>query len=152
MPSTDRIEKEVLLHAPRPRVWAAIGDSEQFGAWFRCRFEGPFEAGKELHGTITEPDWDGTPFVVFVERVEPERHLSFRWHAEDVDLEGDYADAATTLVSFDLEDAPGGTLLRIVESGFDALDPGVGPEKRDRNDEGWSIQAERIAQYVGDAE
>lgn len=150
MSSTDRIEKEVLLRAPRSRVWAAVGDAAEFGAWFRCRFEGPFEAGRELRGTITEPEWDGTPFVIFVERVEPERHLSFRWHAADVDLEGDYSDAPTTLVSFDLEDAPGGTRLRIVESGFDALRGDVGSAARERNDGGWSIQADRIAEYVGD--
>lgn len=149
MPSSDRIVKEVLLRAPRERVWAAIGDADEFGAWFRCRFEGPFEPGTELRGTITEPDWDGTPFVVFVERVEPGHHLSFRWHAAGVDPEGDYAHGATTLVSFDLEDAEGGTLLRIVESGFDVLPGDVGPGARERNDKGWSIQAERIAEHVG---
>jgi hypothetical protein len=57
----------------------------------------------------------------------------------------------TTLVSFDLEDAPEGTRLRIVESGFDALPPGVGVGARERNAEGWAIQAERISEHVAKA-
>lgn len=151
MSSSDRIEKDVVLPAPRSRVWAAIGDSAEFGAWFNCRFEGPFEAGKELRATLQEPGYEGFPFVVFVERVEPERHLSFRWHVNhDVDLDGDYADDPTTLVSFDLEDADGGTRLRIVESGFDAAGD-AGAKARERNAQGWAIQAERVTTYVGDA-
>ena len=151
MSDTDRIEKVVVLRAPRARVWEAVGDSAQFGSWFRCRFDGPFEAGKELRGTLEEPGWEGTPFVIFVQRVEPGRHLSFRWHAETVDLQSDYAREPTTLVTFDLEDAAEGTRLRIVESGFDALPAEVGEEARERNAGGWAIQAERITEHVARA-
>jgi len=148
MSETDRIEKEVLIQAPRASVWAAVGDSQQFGKWFRCRFEGPFVAGRWLRAVLTEPEWDGIPFVVFVERVEPERHLSFRWHADDVDLAGDYTREPTTLVTFDLEDAAEGTLLRITESGFDALPGDLGPAGRERNAKGWAIQADRVTNHV----
>ena len=158
MSSTDRIEKDVVLRAPRARVWEAIGDSAEFGTWFRCRFDGPFRAGEELRGTLEEPGHEGTGFVIFVERVEPGRHLSFRWHAEGVDLQSDYASEPTTLVSFDLEDAPDPrspgvprTRLRIVESGFDALPAGVGVGTRERNAEGWAIQAGRISEHVAKA-
>ena len=44
--STDRIEKHVILKAPQTRVWRAIADAEQFGAWFRMKFEAPFEIGR----------------------------------------------------------------------------------------------------------
>src|SRR5262245_66534290 len=32
--STDRIEREILLKAPRSRVWRAMSNAEEFGAWF----------------------------------------------------------------------------------------------------------------------
>jgi uncharacterized protein YndB with AHSA1/START domain len=152
MSSSDRIEKEVLLRAPRSRVWEAVGDSREFGKWFNAVLEGPFEPGKTLHGTITEPGWEGTRFVVFVERVEPGRHLSFRWHPYPAGPEavGDSA-TPTTLVSFDLDDAPDGTRLRIVESGFDAIPFDRRADARKSNDEGWTIQAERIAKHVAKA-
>ncbi|MBV9509159.1 MAG: vanillate O-demethylase oxidoreductase VanB, partial [Caulobacteraceae bacterium] len=36
---TDRIEKTIELRAPLERVWRAIIDHEQFGAWFRVALE-----------------------------------------------------------------------------------------------------------------
>ena len=33
--STDRIEKRVVLRAPRTRVWRAIADAAEFGTRFR---------------------------------------------------------------------------------------------------------------------
>ncbi len=148
MSDSDRIEKEVVIRAPRSRVWAAIADSKEFGTWFHCRFEGAFEVGRWVRAAITEPgaEWDGVPFVVYVERVEPEHHLSFRWHQHEVDPDGDFADEPTTLVTFDLEDAADGTLLRIAESGFDALPDGRAA--RERNAGGWEIQAQRISTHV----
>lgn len=151
MSSTDRIEKHVVLRAPRAKVWDAVGDSRQFGTWFNAKLEGPFVAGETVHGTITEPGYEGMPLILFVERVEPGRHLSFRWHPYAIDPKSDYSREPTTLVTFDLEDAPEGTRLRIVESGFDALPPERRAESRKSSDEGWTIQAERIAKYVAAA-
>jgi uncharacterized protein YndB with AHSA1/START domain len=148
MSTTDRIEKEVLLRAPRSLVWKALGDYREFGTWFNAVLEGPFEPGTTVRGTITEPGWEGTRFVVLVQRVEAGRHLSFRWHPYPADPEGELSREPTTLVSFDLEDAPGGTRLRIVESGFDALPEDRRAQARESNEEGWTIQSERIAKHV----
>ncbi len=50
--STDRIEKQILLKAPIARVWRAISDSTEFGAWFGMRFSGPFAPGAKMSGVI----------------------------------------------------------------------------------------------------
>src|SRR5258708_11564524 len=50
--NTDRIEKKVLLRAPRERVWRAISDSRQFGSWFGVEFNDPFVAGTAITGKI----------------------------------------------------------------------------------------------------
>ena len=47
-PSTDRIEKHVVLRAPRSRVWRAIADAAEFGSWFRMQLDGAFVAGKTV--------------------------------------------------------------------------------------------------------
>ena len=57
--NTDRIEKTILLHASRKRVWSALSDSKEFGSWFGMKFDGPFVPGKKITG---EP----TTLVVFV--------------------------------------------------------------------------------------
>jgi uncharacterized protein YndB with AHSA1/START domain len=50
--NTDRIEKKILLRAPRKRVWRAVSDSTEFGSWFGVKFDGPFVPGTPLHGVI----------------------------------------------------------------------------------------------------
>jgi len=49
--STDRIEKRIVLRAPRARVWRAISDAKEFGTWFRISLDGPFAAGKTVRGS-----------------------------------------------------------------------------------------------------
>lgn len=50
--STDKIEKQILLRAPRKRVWRALSDSTEFGTWFGLRFDGPFAPGARMRGVI----------------------------------------------------------------------------------------------------
>ncbi len=51
--STDRIEKQVLLRAPRQRVWRALTDPEEFGRWFGVEVVGPFTTGARVRGKVT---------------------------------------------------------------------------------------------------
>ncbi len=37
--STDRIERKVLINAPRARVWRALSDAGEFGDWFGVNFK-----------------------------------------------------------------------------------------------------------------
>jgi uncharacterized protein YndB with AHSA1/START domain len=46
--STDKIEKRVVLKAPRSRVWRAIADAKEFGTWFRMELEGSFTPGARV--------------------------------------------------------------------------------------------------------
>src|SRR3954467_5476954 len=49
---TDRIEKKILLRAPLARIWRALADSAEFGAWFGMKVDGPFRPGGVVHGSI----------------------------------------------------------------------------------------------------
>jgi uncharacterized protein YndB with AHSA1/START domain len=147
--STDRIHKHVLLAAPRHRVWQAIADSTRFGQWFGVELDGPFSPGALVRGRILDQSYAHIPFEITIERMEPERLLSWRWQAHPVEPDVDYAHEPTTLVVFELEDQPTGTLLTIVESGFDALSPARRAEAYRGNDEGWSQQLQAIERYVG---
>jgi uncharacterized protein YndB with AHSA1/START domain len=148
MSSTDRIEKRVTLKAPRARVWKAISDSREFGEWFHASFEGPFVAGTQVNGIMTEAGYEGEPFIAWVERIEPERHFSLRWHPYSIEKGSDYSNEPTTLVTFELEERGGETVLTIVESGFDALPASRRAKAFESNSEGWAIQSERVARYV----
>jgi uncharacterized protein YndB with AHSA1/START domain len=146
--STDRIEKQVALDAPRSRVWRALTDAAQFGAWFGVTLASPFTAGAEVTGKLSSPKYAHITLRFWVEKIEPERYFSFRWHPHAIDEGVDYSTEPTTLVSFTLEDAGEGTQLTIVESGFDAIPESRRAKAFSSNSGGWTIQAENIRKYL----
>jgi uncharacterized protein YndB with AHSA1/START domain len=149
--NTDRIEKRVTLRAPRARVWRAITSADEFGAWFGARFEGTFTPGASVRGRITIKGYEGALIEIVIERVEPERLFSYRWHPYAVDPKMDYSGEATTLVEFRFDDAEDGTLLTIVESGFDRLPASRRAEAFRMNENGWTSQVKNIERYVASA-
>src|ERR1044071_3534482 len=118
---TDRIERSIVLRAPRHRVWNALADARQFGQWFGVALEGDFVAGQRVQGQITMKGYTHVRMDIVVEPIEPERTMSWRWHPAAIEAGADYSKEPTTLVEFTLEEAPGGTKLTVVESGFDRL-------------------------------
>ncbi|HVZ35950.1 MAG TPA: vanillate O-demethylase oxidoreductase VanB, partial [Polyangiaceae bacterium] len=68
-----------------------------------------------------------------------------------VDPNVDYSQEPMTLVEFQLEEAPGGIELRIVESGFDRIPLARRAEAWRMNDGGWAIQASNIERHVTSA-
>ena len=145
---TDRIERSIQLRAPRSRVWRALTDAAEFGTWFRVKLNGPFAVGKRVTGQVAYPGYEHITFEVSVERMDAEKLFSFRWHPAAVDPKVDYSKEPTTLVEFRLADAPGGTALTVVESGFDALPASRRDEAFRMNSGGWEIQMQNIAQHV----
>ena len=60
----------------------------------------------------------------------------------------DYSAEPTTLVEFELEDAAGGTLLSVVESGFDNIPPHRRRDAFRMNSGGWDEQMKNIEKHV----
>lgn len=160
--STDRIEKTILLRAAGERVWRAISDSKQFGTWFGAEFDAPFVVGARLTGRIvpTKVDADiaksqepyvGKSFECSIERIEPMRHFSFRWHTYEVEPGVDFSSAPTTLVVFELEEVGDGTRLTITESGFDSIPLERRAEAFAANEQGWGVQSKLIEKYLANS-
>ena len=145
---TDRIEKQLILDAPRSRVWRALTDVSQFNAWFGVSLTKPFEPGAEVSGTIAIRSYEHVTMRIWIEAMEPERFFSFRWHPYAVEPGVDYSAEPTTLVSFRLEDAPEGTKLTIIESGFDAIPASRRAKAFSMNEKGWTGQAENIRKFL----
>jgi uncharacterized protein YndB with AHSA1/START domain len=160
--STDSIEKKILLRAPRKRVWRALSDSAEFGSWFGVKFEGPFTPGAHLRGKIVgtavdaevakaQKQHEKIPFEITVDLMEPERLFSFRWHPDAVEPGVDYSHEPTTLITFTLEDAPGGTLLTVKESGFHQIPLGRRAKAFTANEQGWGVVVKLFEKYLGQA-
>ena len=157
--TTDRIEKQVVLRAPLDRVWRAISDAQEFGRWFGVRIDGPFIAGTSVSATITGTTVDeevaemqrphaGATATWQIVAMEPLRRFAYRWHPFAVDANVDYDNEPTTLVEFTLSETADGVLLRIVESGFDAIPQARRADAFDANSGGWAKQAELVRKYL----
>jgi uncharacterized protein YndB with AHSA1/START domain len=146
--STDRIEKEIVMRAPRARVWRALTDAREFGRWFGAELSDDFVAGQRARGRITIPGYDHLTLELDVERMEPERVFSWRWHPYAVDPKQDYSQEPTTLVVLELDDVPDGTRLRVTESGFDRIPVARRAEAFRMNSGGWEAQVQNIARHV----
>jgi uncharacterized protein YndB with AHSA1/START domain len=156
---TERIQKKILLRAPRSRVWRAIAHPDEFGSWFGVNIDGPVTPGARVKGKIVptkvdpeiaraQSEYEGMPFEITVERIEPERLFSFRWHPFAVDRDVDYSAEPPTLVSFEIDDAPGGVMLTVTESGFDRIPVARRAKAFAANEQGWAAQMKLIEKYL----
>jgi uncharacterized protein YndB with AHSA1/START domain len=155
----DRIEKRIVLRAPRARVWRAITDSSEFGQWFGVKFDGPFIPGAPQRGVLVGTTVDAEvakaqrvhadiPFEITIDRIEPERLFSFRWHPFAIERGVDYSAEPTTLIMFELEEVPEGTRLTVSESGFDRIPLARRATAFTANDQGWTIVVTLIEKYL----
>jgi uncharacterized protein YndB with AHSA1/START domain len=139
--STDRIAK----------VWHALADAQAFGEWFGMDVAGTFAPGAVLRGKIRHEGYEHLELELMIQAVEPERLLSWRWHPNPLEPGTDYSAEPTTLVVFELEESADGTLVTVVESGFDQLPAARRGDAYRGNDEGWDQQIQSIERYVSGA-
>src|ERR1700730_6510406 len=157
--STDRIEKKALLHAPLQRVWSALTDSTEFGTWFGMKFEGPFVPGALMRGVLVptkvnadvakaQRNYEGLAVEITIEKMEPERLFSFRWHPYAIERDVDYTKEPTTLIVFVLEETKDGVMLTVTESGFDQIPLARRVRAFTANEQGWGMALKLIEEYL----
>ena len=157
--TTDRIEKKILLRAPLERVWRALSDSNEFGTWFGVKFDAPFTPGARLSGRVVGSAVDAEvaeaqkqymriPFEITIDRIEPERFFSFRWHPYAIEPGVDYSKEPTTLIEFTLEEVAGGVMLTVTESGFDQIPLARRAKAFTANERGWGIVVQLVEKYL----
>jgi uncharacterized protein YndB with AHSA1/START domain len=143
----DTIEREITIAAPPQRVWELITTAEHLGTWFG-------DAGAEIDlrpGGAMELRWAemGTSRGR-VEAVEPPERFAFWWAPYDGEQLREPGAGNETLVEFTLAQAPEGTLLRVVESGFSRLvcDEAQRERARNGNVEGWAKKLEDLRRHA----
>lgn len=142
------IEKSIHLAAPRSRVWRALTTASEFGAWFGMHLDGQFTAGQPIIGHMSSKTYGEFRMELLIGDISPETHFSYYWHPFEVDASIDYSVEPRTLVTFTLADQDGGTLLTVVESGFDGVPSARRGTAFEMNTRGWAAQLENIAKYL----
>lgn len=146
--SSDRIEKGILIQASVSRVWRAIADHKEHGTWFQCEFDRPFKVGEQVMGRMTLNGVEHLTFPMKILVMEENRLFSCAGPAyvEKTDL--DLLKEPWLLTEYLLEEAPEGTWLTIVESGFDKLNAAIRAEARRGNEGGWEFQLNNLRNYL----
>jgi len=145
---SDRVVKQIELKASVSRVWRALTDYREFGEWFRVKMDGPFVQGQVSRGHITYPGYEHLKWEAVVQKMESEKVFSFTWHPYAIDPKMDYSQETPTLVEFRLEKTANGTLLTVMESGFDKVPADRRALAFRMNDRGWAEQMKNIEQHV----
>ncbi|HEX7853257.1 MAG TPA: SRPBCC family protein [Sphingobium sp.] len=145
----DSIERTVTIASSVDRVWNSLTDHEEFGAWFGVELDGPFVVGETSTGHISfkgnEIAWNA-----MIVAIEPMTRFAYTWHPYAVDPSIDYSTETPTLVEFHLKPASDGTILTVIESGFERIPSHRREEALRMNMGGWTAQIENIRCHVED--
>ncbi|HEU0118544.1 MAG TPA: SRPBCC family protein [Alphaproteobacteria bacterium] len=140
------IHKRIEIKAPVSRVWKALTDYREFGAWFGVKVDAPFVVGKPATGEKTSGGCDGKPWNAVIVKMEPERLFSYTWHPWS---SGELSPGEKpNLVEFVLEPTKIGTLLKVTETGFASLPQARYDESFPKHTEGWTKQVENVANHI----
>jgi uncharacterized protein YndB with AHSA1/START domain len=145
---TDRIEKSIAIAESVDRVWRALTDHEEFGAWFRVDLEGPFVLGETTRGRITHPGYEHLQWHAQVVAMEKPSLFAFTWHPYAIDPDRDYSDEPQTRVEFRLAPEGDGTRLVVTESGFDSIPADRRDEALRMNTGGWEAQMKNVKAHA----
>ena len=138
-----QIEKEILIAAPIEDVWRVVTEPDQIKQWFSPEVELDGRPGGE--GRLKFES--GNSYYLQVEAFEPPHRFAYRWMHE----KGTRARAGNSmLVEFILRAEADSTRLRVVESGFDAIDwtDEVKSKYADDHSQGWQHFLARLRDHA----
>lgn len=128
---------EVFPHA-RETIWKTLTSGDLMGRWLGMTPAGfaPVVGNRFTYRTTPAGKWDGTIHCEVLE-VIPNERFAYSWRGGHEDNAG-YGAPLDTIVTFTLEQADGGTRLRLVHSGF----------VRPRNDSAYRNMSDGWSQVV----
>ena len=148
--SSDSIEREVLIDAPVDTVWSIVTEPQSIARWFADHAEVDLRPGGDLLFKFAS----GAPGKGTVEKVEPPHLFAFRWISPEPERDMEAAQGHYTTVEFSLVAEGEGTRLRVVESGFTALEgtAAENAELAERHHGGWGMFLDRLAELAASAD
>ena len=141
---TNEIRREIALKADRERVWWALTTHEGWTGWFSQEVRGTFASGETLELVFGGVHVCEAQIVEF----DPMDAMAYQWHPGDAHRLADHPVEHLTTVRFTLADAPEGTLLTMVESGFERIPDPRHTEALRENNGGWDSELPKIQPLV----
>ncbi len=140
------IARELVIKAPRDRVWKAIVDPDTMAKWFFNGWRGDWKVGSlvwflfegygEVPAILTHLGGD---------------RLSFRWNRLDPTTENPNLDDLALDVTFEAENHPDGTLLKVHESGYERLSDADYANDYPDHEQGWTSELAELVAWAESA-
>ncbi len=138
-----------MAPAGRNRVWRALTEMGEFEQWFHVECaSGRFAPGERVDLICTTPGYEGVRFYLIVDEMTAERRFAWRWHPGIEKAGEDFSAEPFTEVVFELDEAEGGTLVRVVETGFELLPAERGTKQQKENDGGWAYMLQSLVRHL----
>jgi uncharacterized protein YndB with AHSA1/START domain len=134
---TDRIERSTMIDADAQRVWQLVAEP---GWWINDGTIVPHRIERDGDVAVVHDPVHGA-FAIRTVRLDPPHYAAFRWISAP-GVNGPTPEQST-LVEFLIEErSPSGVLLRVVESGLDALELSEQQRRilREDNTAGWETE------------
>lgn len=145
----DVIKKSIHLHATPERVWRALSETAEFGRWFRAEMTGEMREGAVLDCRSLYPGTEHMRWEMRIVTMEPLSRLVWEWPAFDPDaFPGDPDSDARLTVEIVISPEGDGTRLMLTERGFAGMPVGPAFAVWQRNEGGWKMQLDNIAEHV----
>ncbi|MDM4763693.1 SRPBCC domain-containing protein [Galbitalea sp. SE-J8] len=142
---TFSVRRSIRIAAPPETVWTAITEPALISRWFgRAEFDG---SGAGALGTLS---WDDRePIPVRIESVDAPRSISYRWSNDDAGVApAESRFDRSTVFTFTLDASGDGTLLTVVETGFETTSEPVADLELHR--QGWDSELDELISLLAD--
>lgn len=134
------VRRTIEIAASGDAVWRAITEPEFISQWFgEASLDG---GGVGATGTLSWPDYGAFP--VRIEAIDAPRSIAYRW-ANDVaspDAPAVVDEARSTVFEFTLTPTATGTLLTVVETGFESTSDPIAALEDHRD--GWNSELDEL--------
>lgn len=136
----DKIEREIIINAPKERIYEAITDPKKVIQWFPETLEGKYEVGESPIFGFGEHGRN----QVYIVDAKPHEYFAYRWVPGANHFIGDVLSVPNTLVEFRIEESGDSCKVTLTETGFSKLPAEVAEESLKQNTGGWEFMLDRL--------
>lgn len=142
-PEALTVRRTIRIAADRDKVWAAVTEPAHISRWF-----GASVLDDTGEGSISFAGYGTVPLRVTA--IDPQSSVTYRWNNDDGagSRPPAFDPGRATTFTFTLEDAPEGTALTVVESGFEVTSDPSG--NLAAHQEGWTTELDKLVVLLED--
>jgi len=140
---TDFIGRDIVIKAPRERVWESVKNPDGMAKWFFNSWRGDWKVGG-----LVWFHFDGYGDVPAIPTEISDTKVTFAWSRYDENTMEPTLDDLALRVTFEAEPHPEGTLLKVLETGYDNMTEADYEKEFPDHEQGWTSELAELVALV----